>query len=151
MANDLYYFEAASSGLTTATTSYSSGDMLGSEISITNAVNSSGGTGRLDTITVVDYAKKIGSIELFFFNAASSGAAADNAAENYSDQTQFIGSILLPAPTTYANWYAVTLTNVGFHYNCSATTLYMGAVTRSAHSFFGAATDLKFKFGMIRG
>lgn len=136
---------ATSAGLTTATTAYTAGDMLGTQWSFTGAVATSGGYGYVVGAVLLDETDVIGAVDIFLFNASVT-QAADNAANSWSDadMANCVGGLSLPAPfdsglNREATWQGVV------PFKLAATTLYAGFVTRAAHTFFGATTSLKAK------
>lgn len=147
---DLITLQVSSAGLTTATTAYVAGDQLGSEITVASAALYSGGSGQILSVNLIDYAKVVGAVDIFVFNAAST-PAADNAANSWADQTGLMGVINLPSPLASANQSVATVTNVGLGYVCAASSLFLNLVTRSGHTWFGAATDLKLSITLQRG
>lgn len=134
-----------STGLTVAATAYTSGDVLGGEMSFTNAVRTSGGRATIEGAVLVDAAAVIGAVDLFLFRAAST-PAADNAANSWADADMLncVGVISFPGAYQSAlNRVAVWngLQRIG----CAATTLFGVLVTRSDHTFFGAVGNLQAK------
>lgn len=130
-----------SSGLTTATTAYSAGDVLGAGWTFT----SMGTNGRIVGVSLEDKANIMVSADLFL----SSGAitfGTDNAAPSVSDADgekilQSISVVMTDIGVTSV----ATAGNLLVPYVCDATSLYVYAMTRTSHTFFGAATDLRLK------
>lgn len=130
----------ASSGLTTATTAYTDGDQLGAIISLTMA----SGTGIITNATLVDKSNIIGAVDCFIYDRSVT-LAADNAADAISDADALfkLGLISFPQPTTQTNNRTAHLDSLAIGFVANATTVIcVQLVTRSAHTFFGAATDL---------
>lgn len=137
----------ASSGLTTSTTSYSAGDQLGAILTFTSMARVSGGTGKIRGITVVDKNKVLGAIDLFLYDQSVT-LASDNAAGpgiSDADALNCVGIIQMPAFTVDANNYVSHLSSIVVPYKCNATSLFVAMVTRTAHSFFAAGTDIQVK------
>jgi hypothetical protein len=67
------------------TSAYASGRRAGSIQEITNAVRVSGGTGILQSLSIVDKAKQGAALRIYFFNALPTIASADNAPYDISD------------------------------------------------------------------
>lgn len=132
---------ATSSGLTTATTAYVAGDQLGAQLSFANAVRVSGGTGIIRGVRLLDKADVTGNVDVLFFRSSVT-PAADNAAAAWSDSDMdsWIGTVNLSMIDYGNNRGGVSACYLPF--DCSATTLYACMVTRTGHTFFGAATDL---------
>lgn len=142
--NDL---QIASAGLTTSVTAYTAGDVLGTELTLTNMALANGRQGLIVSAELVDYAKVTGAVDVYLFNAASS-PAADNAANSWADANMLtcVGVLNFGTPTASALNSIAQLTNVGLAYTTVASTsLFAVLVTRTANAIFGAATDLKLR------
>lgn len=143
---------ATASGLTTASTAYTAGDMLGSELTLTGAAAVAGDGGAIVGIQVEDHAKIIGAVDLRFFNAAST-PAADNAANSWSDanaRLQVVG-IQVAAPVASA-LNGISYTGglyLPFKTNGDAN-LYLNVITLAGHTFFVAATDLQYTVELLQ-
>lgn len=147
---------ATAAGLTTATTAYTSGDMLGTEITLTGMTATAGDGGVITGITLENSANTValGATEMWLFNVAS-GAAADNAANAWSDtqlRTCVLAAIPLAAPVTVAaTGQMISQNNLWIPYHTAGTTsLFLNVVTRSGHTFFTAATDLQYTFEILQ-
>lgn len=142
----------AAAGLTTSITTYSVGDILGTEKTITNCALNSGKSGTVLSAGVFDNAKVTGAINYFLSNAALAGVGADNAAWTITDtQTSIVG--MIPFPTPYAsalNSYG-EVTNLGLSYTTTTSTssLFGDGVTLTANAVFGAATDLGYMAAIL--
>lgn len=129
--------------LTTATTAYVTGDVLGSEMSFANAARISGGRGIIEKAVLLDKSDIIGPVDLFLFNAAST-PASDNAANSWSDSNMELLEGIISFPSPYDSALNRVATWSGYlPFQCAATTLFGVMVTRSGHTFFGVATDLR--------
>ena len=137
-----------SANLTTATTAYTAGDTLGLASSVpatfSSAARVSGGTGIIRGIYVLDKADITGVVTVFIFRASVT-LAADNAAWSVSD-TDMESCILRQqiSMTDEGNQ------RVGFWsgytpFDCNASDLFVGMRTDTAHTFFGAASDIRTK------
>jgi hypothetical protein len=129
---------ATAAGLTTATTAYTAGDMLGTQWSFLNAVATSGGYGYVEKVVVEDDSNVVGGIDIFMFNATVT-QAADNAAASWSDAdaAKCVGVLSVPgAISTALNREAIWEGSSPF--KLAGTTLFCGFVTRSAHTFFAS-------------
>lgn len=141
-----------SSGLTTATTAYTSGDQLGAVLSL--PLGSAGDTGgyqqtivTLKDLWITDRSDLVTTVDCYFFNASPASAAGDNNAVSFSDAdietlcspVVNLGTntdLALNKTTGAASWWERTMI-------LPAGTLYVVMVTKSAHTFFGAGTDIK--------
>lgn len=136
-------------GLTAAATAYTAGDVMGTEMTFANAARISAGGGTLRKIVAINNATQLGAVDLFLFDSAST-PAADNAANSWSDanMAKCVGIVPLVPTTSALNQ---TLTWVGDEdYSCAATSLFGVLVTRSGHTFFGAATDILVRMWVDR-
>lgn len=150
-----YTHTLTSSGLTTATTAYTSGDVLGAEMNFqlqTGNVATRMVQGYFQGAVIIDKAAVIAAtgIDLFIFNAAST-PAADNAPNSWADADMANCVAVLSASTIYgsANNKVITWASPGagdgVPFRSETGKLWVVAVTRSGHTFFGAATDLIYK------
>lgn len=133
----------ASSGLTTSTTAYSDGDTLGAIISF-----NLGSVGAVITSAVLtDKANIVGAVDAFLFDRSVT-LASDNAAHAISDADALfkLGLIQFPYPTAETNNRSAHIDSLGIGVVPNASnTIYVALVTRSAHTFFGAAGDLQVR------
>lgn len=143
------WVQVTSSGLTTASTSYSIGDTLGAILSFTNAAVASGGRGKIVSAVLLDKADVIVDVRLHFFSATVT-LASDNAAFAISDADAqlHLGTVQLPTAQDIGNNRVATASGIGLSYELAATTLFVAMETRTAHTFFGAATDLWLALGL---
>lgn len=149
---DLTRIAVDSGGLTTATTSYSGGDQVGSLFTLAGAARASGGTGLIVGCVLTDAANIIGSYDVVVFRASVT-LASDNAAFAVSDADaknivaviQLAGSILL-GNNRVAHAY-----NLSIPYDCSGgTSLYAALMCRTTHTFFADVTDLQLQLFVER-
>lgn len=144
-------YTLASSGLTTATTAYTSGDVLGAEMTLTLSERGGGPVGGyIVGATVTDDSDVIGALDLFFFEAASS-PAADNAANSWSDANfanlatvYSIATTVIDSANNKAMVSANATTAAPFY--APNGVLYVVAVTRTGNAVFASgATALNYK------
>lgn len=135
--------KVSTSGLTTATTAYVTGDQLGGQLEFPNAVRSAGASGVVLSAVLIDDAKVVGAVDLYLFDRSVT-PAADNAAAAFSDaDMQFcLGVLSFPAPEQTANNGVATIEASGLAIVPNATSLYGCLVAQAGHTFFGAADDL---------
>lgn len=143
--------QASSAGLTTATTGYSAGDQLGTELSFASVVRSSGGTARIDSALLLDKAKIVAGVDLYLFDRSVT-PAADNAAAAFSDADMMFcqGVIEFRAPRSTANNQLLVGLGTPVLIKPNATTLYGHLVTQVGHTWFGAAGDLVVTLGIAQ-
>ena len=148
-------YEVASAGLTTATTAYASGDMLGSlmTIPLAKGYGSSRRSGKIIGAVVTDDSDVIGALDLFFFDTTVTNAA-DNAASSWSDADwRRLVAVMTIGTTVLDNGLnkAMVTSNValGAPFVAESGSLYMAAVTRTANAVFASgATALNYKIFM---
>ena len=131
-------------GLSTTGANYSSNNQMGNEISFTYAARATGGYGTVTTATIVDAPNVIGAVDLHLFSTGVT-PASDKTATNFSDSAMtqnYVGTISFPAPTSFTNNRAISLSAVGLTYQCTGTTLFGYLTTLTGHGTFNAATDI---------
>lgn len=142
-----------SAGLTTATTAYTAGDTLGNQFTIANAARTSGGSGYITGVTLIDAADIIGAVDVVFFDSTVT-LASDNAAFSISDADalKVVGVVQLAGAYDIGANRVAQAINLAVPYTCSGgTSLFAGLITRSGHTFFGAATNLQLIVYVERG
>lgn len=152
-----FRIEVNSAGLTTASTSYTSGDQEGTELTFANAARSSGWGGVISSAVILDKAKILSAtpadIDLLIFASSVTGAS-DNAAfdDSDTDMGEFIARIRFAA----GDWMSTASNavnqqqNQAIGYTCDATSLFGILVGRTNHTFYTAATDLRVALQVIR-
>lgn len=142
---DTVVSQVNSAGLTTATTAYTAGDVLGTTWQFSNCAKASGGTGRITGATLSDYADITTSVT-FFVSSGSITFGTDNAAPSISDadSLKLVGSFTIgTSDLGGVRWGSVD--SLRIPYVCDATDLYVYAITNVGHTFFGAVTDLRLR------
>lgn len=140
-----------SAGLTTASTAYTSGDQMGTEITLASIIRANRGA-VIQSAILIDKAKVLGAVDLFLFGAATT-PAADNAANAWSDADMLTtqGIIHFTDVVQSANNYAVMATNLPMVVKpSSGTSIFADLVTRTANTFFGAVGDIVVVLGVIQ-
>lgn len=141
----------SSTGLTTATTAYTAGDVLGNEMTFT--VGRAAGRGVVITSALlIDAANIVGAVDAYVFDRAST-PAADNAANSWSDANRAFqrGKIQFETPATPSalNRDAIASNGLPLVVKGNASTdIKIVLVTRTAHTFFGAVSDLTVVLGI---
>jgi hypothetical protein len=128
---------------------YTSGDILGGLMTLSNAVRSSGGSGIIQSICVQDKNPSLrASIDLVFFDRSIT-VGADNTVWNVSDADMLnclgiipIGAYNTAFPATILNAFS-TLINIGLPIVLQGTDLFVVAIIRSAVTYTGTS-DLTF-------
>jgi len=140
---DLQRIAVTSAGLTIATTAYTAGDQLGTQLTFANAARASGGSGVVVGLTIVDVNDIIGPVDLVLFDSSVT-LAADNAAFAVSDADALKVVQLIPTAVFDIGSNRVSqIMGLAIPYVCNGgTSLFGGLLTRTGHTFFAATTDL---------
>ncbi len=142
---NMFNVQTAIAGLTTATTLYTDGDVLG-----TNPMSWNLGfdKGLILGAVLVNATVNVGAVDLFLFDRSVT-SAADNAAHSISDADRLfsLGIIQFPFPTNDALGQTAVVDSIAIPYDVNAAnTIYGILVTRSTHTVhFGAATDINVR------
>lgn len=140
-----------SSGLTTASTNYSNGDVLGAGWTIPNAAKATAGTGRVIGLDIRDYADICTEIGLYFFQGAVT-FGTDNAAPSISDadSLKFVGRTQVVL-TDLGGVRVGSVDSISISYVLDGTDLFVYATATSiSAAFFGAVTDLRLRVHVER-
>lgn len=135
-----------SSGLTTASTAYTDGDIIGAEMTFT--IPSSKTDAWIVGAVLMDKADVIGAVDLFLHDRSVT-FGSDNAAPSISDSDNLFGYPTLSFPTAagvgdLGGCRRTSLDSLAIPIHANASSSVFGRlVTRSAHTFFGVATDLQ--------
>jgi hypothetical protein len=141
-----------SAGLTTATTAYTSGDVVGTEM-LFDIGEAGAALGEIVGLTIIDKAAGLGACDLFLFSAPST-PAADNAPNSWADADMANLICVVPAATVYTSALnkAITwTTQEEMPYVSTTNVLYGVLVTRTANGFFGAVGDVIVKLFIEQG
>lgn len=139
ITKDLQRISVASSGLTTATTTYSIGDQVGNQFTIAGAARGTGGSGVITGVQIIDASDVIGAMDVVFTDSSVT-LAADNAAYAISDSDalKVVGVVNCSTMDIGSNRISQAF-NLAIPYVCSGgTSLYAGLITRSANAVFAA-------------
>lgn len=143
---DLVRISVASSGLTTATTAYTTGDQVGTQFTITDAGRVSGGGGIVTAVTLIDASDVIGAFDVALFTTSVT-LASDNAAFSISDSDalNLVALVQLAGAIDLGGNRIAQATNLAIPYVCSGSAnLYAALITRSNNAVFAAgATSLQ--------
>lgn len=134
---------ATSSSLTTATTAYTAGDTLGALLSW----DLGSAYGLICGAVLTDVSDVIGAVDLYLINASVT-FGTDNAAPSISDTDilKVLGKIEFPQPDDLGGARVASVDSLAIPWHAaSGTTIYGGLVTRTGHTFFGAATALQVR------
>ena len=141
--------------LTCDSNAYTANDVLAATQALAGAARVAGGTGIIQTITLLDKDDQGVAMDLVFLDA-NVGIGTENAAVSVadSDAVAILGTINI-GTSDYCdliNSQVATLTNVGFEYKCAAaaTGLWVAAITRGGTPTYTAA-GLSLKIGILKG
>jgi hypothetical protein len=152
LTRDQSRIQVSSSGLTTVTTSYAAGDTLGAVIEFTNAARKSGGTGRITSVVITDISDVIGAMDIFLFGETVT-FGTDNSTPSISDTdaAKCQAMISLVSYVDLGGNHFLAAHNLSIPYVCAATSLFLGAITRTANAVFaGGADSLKYSLFVER-
>jgi hypothetical protein len=144
-----------SAGLTTASTAYTAGDQLGTEMTLAAVSGADAGYGVINAVTLIDDGDILGGVEVWIFSDATA-EAADNAAAAWSDADAVLivpgMPIYIPAPVDVGGVRLASITNLWVPYKSGSghDDLFVDLVTRSGHTFFTAADDLHLRFSGMK-
>lgn len=148
---NLAYVDVTSTGLTTATTAYTAGDLVGAEGFIIIPGNLTDGL--LMAVTVLDEADVMSSVAIVFGTAAMS-MGSDNAAPSISDANARLikGDIDMPFIRDLGGCRTMAIDSLGLplHADVGSTGVAFRLITNTGHTFFGAAGDVKCRFGFSK-
>lgn len=135
--------QQTSSGLTTASTNYTNGDVLGAGWTFTSMAAANGGCGRITGAHLLDKGDVLSAVELWFASATIT-FGTDNAAPSISDADAqlIVGRIQLAPSRDLGGNRHLPGDYISLPYHCDATSLFVYAVTLADNNFFAAATDL---------
>ena len=141
---ELKRISVASGGLTIATTAYTAGDQVGTQFTFANAARVSGGSGTIVGVQLISAADIIGAYDIIFTDSSIT-LASDNAAYAISDADalKIVALVQLAGAFDIGNNRIAQTFNLAVPFVCSGTSLFGGLITRSAHTFFAAVTDLQ--------
>lgn len=148
---NLAYVDVTSTGLTTATTAYSDGDLAGAEGFL--VLPSSATNGLLMAVTLLDEADIMGAVDIVFGTAAMS-MGTDNAAPSITDANARLikGIVEMPYPKDLGANRVSSIDSLALPLmaDVGATGVAFRFITRSAHTFAGAVGDWKVRFGLSK-
>ncbi|MFA5025468.1 MAG: hypothetical protein WC503_03115 [Candidatus Shapirobacteria bacterium] len=141
---------------------FTAGDFVGGKLTLANAGRVAGGSGIINSLTIVDGAKQgitKGALRIYLFNADLAGSYADNAGESFSliDLQKLCPGGIIDVPVSY--WgstltnasvtYSEMLRNLNIPYKCeSGTSIY--AIIRTLSDPTYTANCLQLTFGLLR-
>lgn len=122
---------------------YAAKDAVGGIMEFTNAVGVSGGTGIVQTVTIVDASQQMPALDLVLFDRTIAGTVTDNAAFDPTDAD--LANVIGVVPMS--QWFDFNDNAVGFRgglgiaFKSNGTSIFGALVTRSTPTFV-ATTDI---------
>lgn len=138
----------------TNASAYEAGDAVGGKITITSAMRTSGGTGILQSIHLVDKANQKAAMELLIFDSDPSAATiTDDTAFAYStDISKQIARIPIAASdyTTINSIATVNLGGLSKVLKASGSTNLYAALVTTGTPTYASTTDIIITFGILQ-
>lgn len=131
--------------ITTATTNYTAGDQIGPIFTFANAARLTGGGGVITGVRLVDAGDVIGAVDVVFFDSSVT-LAGDNNPFGISDPDalKVLAIVQLAGAYDIGNNRVCQAFNLAIPYVLSGgTSLFASIITRTANTFFAAATDVQ--------
>lgn len=148
---------------TISTSVYGNGDVIGAEMTFAAAARVTGGSGVIQSATLVDRDKENALIELWIFDRSVTSFGSDNAvaAPTETDLDKLIGVIIFDNRTTYgpSDYIELNTTsggssiaqklNVGLPFVANATDLFAQMIVRGTPTYT-ATSDLAVILGILQ-
>lgn len=140
-----------STGLTIAATAYTAGDQMGAIMEFASAARAAGGTGVITGAVLLDEGDVLGAVDLVLFRETVTLAANnDPFAVSDADMRKSVGLVSMPAAVDLGANRLSALAGVAVAYDCTATSLFVALITRSANAVFTAVGDIKLLLYLAR-
>ena len=137
-----------------STSIYAAGDAVGGKRTLTNALRTSGGTGILESITILDRANQKAAMELFIFDSDPSAATiTDNSAFVFSTDDLKVLAHITIADTDYVTINSkamATLKGIGITLKGSGTANLYAALVTTGTPTYAATTDVQLIYGILQ-
>jgi len=142
-----------SPSITVDTDAYTPGDCVGGKITLTDAMRVSGGSGVLQSLTVIDASNTKPYLEVLIFNDDPTAATlTDQAAIALSTDVSKVIHRIPIYTSDYTTVAGVAMADINISKVVEAVgskNLYLAIAATGAHDFV-AATDLKMSFGFLQ-
>lgn len=153
--------EVKTVSIAATTGAYVAGQQVGVPVEIQNAVEDSGSTGTIESISIQDPAKQDAAMDLIFFDQAPSAGADKVAwAPSAADLVKILGVVKVSATTPYSDGSALSvgsILNIGLKIkawkaaaNQSNSSVWVLAVARGTPNYGASAANLKLRIGINR-
>lgn len=133
---------------------YTAGDAVGGKRTITGALRTSGGTGILESVQILDRANQKAAMELFIFDSDPSAATiTDNSAFVFSTDDLKVLAHVTIAATDYVtiNSKAIaTIKGLGIALKGNATSTLYAALVTTGTPTYAATTDVQLIYGILQ-
>ncbi len=129
---------------------YSAKDAVGGEMTFANAARTSGGSGIINSVTIIDNDDEKAGLELWLFHTTVT-EAADNAPMDFSDAE--LATCVGVIPISAADYYSLAdngvacVRGVGLQFKCAATSLF-GQLKCTGTPTYTATSDLTVVLGI---
>jgi hypothetical protein len=133
---------------------YSAGEIVGGELTLTNAMRKVSGTGVLHSLTLFDADNEGAAMEVMLFDANPTGTYTDNNTPtwNAADEAKFLGKVSI-ATGDYITVNAMKMvckTGIGLAVSANGSADLYAVVIVPGTPTYGTTTDLTFRFGFLR-
>jgi hypothetical protein len=139
--------------ITVDTDAYTAGDCVGGKVTLTDAMRVIGGSGVLQSLTVIDVSNTKPALELLIFNSDPTAATlTDQAAIALSTDVSKVIHRIPIYTSDYTTVASVAFADINVSKVVEAVgskNLYLAIAATGAHDFV-AATDLKMSFGFLQ-
>lgn len=133
---------------------YTAGDAVGGKRTLTNALRTSGGTGVLESIHILDRANQKAAMELFIFDSDPSAATiTDNSAFVFStDDLKVLAHVTIAASDyiTINSKAVATIKGLAIALKGNATANLYAALVTTGTPTYAATTDVQLIFGVLQ-
>ena len=140
------YTKVSTFDLTLDTSAYADGDVLSDLYELTNAVRSSGSTGLITDIVVIDKDKQEGAFDILLFDrSVTTGAknSADSISDDDAEYQQGIVSVVADNYETMTNYSVAHIRNLNIGINPNTTSLFIATISRDTKTYTADGITLK--------
>lgn len=134
---------------------YAALDIIGGQLTLTDAMRISDGTGVLHSISITDDDNEKAAFDILLFHSSLAGTVTDNGAfaHNSADPAKFLGRVQVLASdyvTVVTGSLAVAnLRSIGLPVKASGSRNLYALIIATGTPTYTAATDLKIAFGFL--
>lgn len=135
-----------------ATPDYTTGDLIGGKIELTNAVNAAGGGGRIKSVVITDLAKQDVNKDVIFFDVNPSNTTfTENGAFDVADAdlVNIIGAVAVSTWFDFADNSVGAALALDIPFVLVGTSLFAAMVERGAGNYV-STSDLTLRVGVVQ-